>query len=51
MKMMPETESRAIGVLLGLAAGDQIGGPVRMALRIAESLVGAGSANIHDIAT
>ena len=29
---------RALGVLLGLAAGDQNGGPIRMALRLAESL-------------
>ena len=29
---------RALGVLPGLAAGDQNGGPIRMALRLAESL-------------
>lgn len=29
---------RVEGVLLGLAAGDRNGGPVRMALRLAESL-------------
>jgi ADP-ribosyl-[dinitrogen reductase] hydrolase len=36
---MEETENRAVGVLHGLAAGDRIGGPVRMALCLAESLV------------
>jgi ADP-ribosylglycohydrolase len=31
-------KERVVGVLLGLAAGDQIGGPIRMALTVAESL-------------
>ncbi|MCK5826408.1 MAG: hypothetical protein KAG93_05195, partial [Desulfuromusa sp.] len=35
---MEEIEDRTMGVLLGLAAGDKIGGPIRMALRVAESL-------------
>src|SRR3954454_11993631 len=30
---------RVRGVLLGLAAGDLIGGPLRMAVRLAESLI------------
>jgi ADP-ribosylglycohydrolase len=33
------SEARIAGVLIGLAAGDQIGGPVRMALRLGQSLV------------
>jgi ADP-ribosylglycohydrolase len=32
-------EDRCRGVLLGLAAGDHIGGPIRMAVRLAESLL------------
>jgi len=32
-------EDRCRGVLLGLAAGDRIGGPIRMAVRLAESLL------------
>jgi hypothetical protein len=31
-------QDRCRGVLLGLAAGDRNGGPIRMALRLAESL-------------
>ena len=31
-------EDRCRGVLIGLAAGDRIGGPIRMALLLAESL-------------
>jgi ADP-ribosylglycohydrolase len=31
-------EDRCRGVLIGLAAGDKIGGPIRMAVRLAESL-------------
>ena len=33
------TQDRCRGVLIGLAAGDHIGGPVRMAVRLAESLI------------
>ena len=33
------TQDRCRGVLIGLAAGDLIGGPVRMAVRLAESLI------------
>jgi ADP-ribosyl-[dinitrogen reductase] hydrolase len=36
---MTTTQDRATGVLLGLAAGDRIGGPLRMALCLAESLL------------
>lgn len=34
---MLELEDRVKGVLLGLAAGDRIGGPIRMALMVRES--------------
>lgn len=40
---------RCRGVLVGLAAGDRIGGPIRMAVRLAESLVDCGSFNSSDI--
>jgi ADP-ribosylglycohydrolase len=42
-------EDRVIGVLFGMAAGDQIGGPVRMALRVAESLCDRGGFDASDI--
>lgn len=35
---MTDAQDRCRGVLIGLAAGDLIGGPVRMAVRLAESL-------------
>ena len=34
-----ESQDRVRGVLVGLAAGDRNGGPVRMAVRLAESLI------------
>lgn len=37
--MTDAIQNRARGLLLGLAAGDRIGGPLRMALYLAESLV------------
>lgn len=37
--MDKEQEDRIIGILLGLAAGDMIGGPARLAYRVALSLV------------
>jgi ADP-ribosylglycohydrolase len=40
---------RCQGVLLGLAAGDRIGGPIRMALRLAESLLDCGGFDPADI--
>jgi ADP-ribosyl-[dinitrogen reductase] hydrolase len=40
---------RCRGVLTGLAAGDKIGGPIRMAVRLAESLVACGGFNPSDI--
>ena len=42
-------EDRCRGVLVGLAAGDRIGGPIRMAVRLAESLVASGGFNAADI--
>ncbi len=47
---MHEMEDRATGVLLGLAAGDRFGGPVRMALEVAESLRDRGGFDRPDIA-
>jgi ADP-ribosylglycohydrolase len=41
-------EDRCRGVLIGLAAGDKIGGPIRMAVRLAESLVDCGGFNSTD---
>jgi ADP-ribosylglycohydrolase len=37
-----EVQDRCRGVLLGLAAGDRNGGPIRMAVRLAESLLELG---------
>ena len=48
---MPAVEERTVGVLLGLAAGDRIGGPLRMALRVAESLRDRGGFDVGDIGT
>jgi ADP-ribosylglycohydrolase len=42
-------QDRCRGVLVGLAAGDRIGGPIRMAVRLAESLVACGAFNPSDI--
>jgi ADP-ribosylglycohydrolase len=42
-------EDRVVGVLLGLAAGDRNGGPVRMALRIAESLRDQAGLDLADV--
>jgi hypothetical protein len=38
MSDLTTAEDRCRGVLVGLAAGDRIGGPIRPALRLAESL-------------
>jgi ADP-ribosylglycohydrolase len=40
---------RCHGVLVGLAAGDRIGGPIRMAVRLADSLLNCGGFNASDI--
>lgn len=37
------------GILLGLAAGDRNGGPIRMAVRLTESLVERGNIDVDDI--
>jgi ADP-ribosylglycohydrolase len=42
-------EDRCRGVLVGLAAGDRIGGPIRMAVRLAESLIDCGGFDAADI--
>lgn len=46
---MQGAEARVVGVLFGLAAGDRIGGPLRMALEVAESLRDRGSFDPEDI--
>jgi len=38
-------EDRCRGVLVGLAAGDQIGGPIRVAVRLAACLLACGGFN------
>lgn len=43
------TADRCRGVLLGLAAGDRNGGPIRMALRLAESLIDCGGFDPSDV--
>src|ERR1700694_4833348 len=49
MRETTTAEDRCRGVLVGLAAGDKIGGPIRMAVRLAESLVACGGFNPSDI--
>ena len=46
---MQTIDDRIVGVLFGLAAGDRIGGPVRMALMLAESLGECGVFDATDI--
>ena len=46
---MVDLQDRVAGVLLGLAAGDRIGGPTRMAVRVAESLLEHGTFDRHNI--
>lgn len=46
---MSTLESRITGALIGLAAGDRIGGPVRMALQLAKSLVTRQSFDPEDV--
>ena len=47
--LMQGVEDRVAGLLIGLAAGDRIGGPIRMALRVAESLRDCGGLEVADI--
>src|SRR3954470_6532651 len=49
MRDITTVEDRCRGVLVGLAAGDRIGGPIRMAVRLAESLLDCGGFNSADI--
>lgn len=46
---MDSFEDRISGVLFGLAAGDQIGGPIRMALIVAESVHERGQVDHADL--
>jgi ADP-ribosylglycohydrolase len=48
-KTVNAVRDRCRGVLLGLAAGDRNGGPVRMALRLAESLLARGDFDPADV--
>lgn len=43
------TRDRVAGVLLGLAVGDLHGGPIRMAVRLAESLADRGTFDANDV--
>jgi ADP-ribosylglycohydrolase len=47
--MTDGARDRCRGVLLGLGAGDRNGGPVRMALRLAESLLARGDFDRADV--
>lgn len=47
---MSDASDRVAGILLGLAAGDRNGGPVRMAVRLAESLIERRAVDVEDIA-
>ena len=49
MSDITTAEDRCRGVLVGLAAADRIGGPIRMAVRMADSLVACGGFNASDI--
>ena len=48
---MCSVKDRVQGILLGLAAGDRNGGPIQMALRLAESLIHHGKIDLEDIGT
>ena len=49
-KTVEGVKDRVEGILLGLAAGDRNGGPIRMAVRLAESLADSGTVDVRDIA-
>jgi ADP-ribosylglycohydrolase len=49
MNDLTTVEDRCRGVLVGLAAGDRIGGRIRMALRLAESLLEMGRFDAADV--
>lgn len=46
---MDERTDRLAGMFFGLAAGDRIGGPARMALRVADSLLARGTFDVRDV--
>jgi len=46
---MSDTRDRIAGILIGIAAGDRNGGPIQMAIRIAESLVAKNGLDLVDI--
>lgn len=48
--MEPDLSDRIQGALLGLLAGDKIGGPSRMTLELAESLLAVGQFDSADVA-
>lgn len=48
-RRMQGNRDKAQGTLVGLAAGDRNGGPIRMALRVAESICACGGFNVADI--
>lgn len=48
-KNMPNIKDRVKGVLLGLASGDQIGGPTSMALILSNSLIEHQTLNEEDV--
>ena len=49
MSDITTVDDRCRCVLVGLAAGDRIGGPIRMAVRLAESLLACGNFDPADI--
>ena len=49
MSDLTTAADRCWGVLVGLAAGDRIGGPIRLAVRLAESLLELGRVDPQDI--
>jgi ADP-ribosyl-[dinitrogen reductase] hydrolase len=46
---MSDTRNRIAGILIGTAAGDRNGGPIQMAIRVAESLVAQNGLDLADI--
>jgi ADP-ribosyl-[dinitrogen reductase] hydrolase len=50
-KDMSSVRDRVEGILLGLAAGDRNGGPIRMAVRLADSLIECSKVDVSEIAT
>lgn len=48
--MKKSVQDRCRGVLLGLAAGDRNGGPIQMAVRLAENLHERGAFDLADVA-